>query len=663
MIRRSLMFTAIAAAGLFSTISTQAAEIKIINQDVGKGTGLDDKTPATPVGGNPGTTVGAQALNVYTFAADIWGAVLQSDVTIRNGATFEALSCDATSGVLGSSGTNYIFYFDDTSTLPAGAVRNTWYHSALFDALTKQDGAPDEDDIQSQFNGALGSTGCLEGSSWYYGLDGKTPAGSINFLNVVLHEMAHGLGFSGFNSLTTGSPYKNDDGVPLPDIYSTFVYNDTQQKKWYDLTDAQRVTAALDDGKLVFTGGTVKSEAPLALGLPDVFKVTAPAAAAGEYTFSQASFGPTATATNFSGDAVQAAPADGCTPITNGSALAGKIAIIDRGTCNFSDKALNAQTAGAKAVLFANNQAGAITPGGTPTSPVTIPVIAISQADGAKLKANLTGLQGAVGKGSGLAGADAQGNVQLYAPTTLAQGSSFSHYDTRLTPNAIMEYAINQDLIGQIDVDLTPALFQDIGWGLNRTSQTLLTCDTGIPTLVPGGVIVGANVIANAKILAGASATVGAYRSSVSAYAAQLAADGLVTTTQASSLNACLSDTETAKQYAAWGPGAAPPTPPAVTLANNKALSGQSGAAASTRAYQLTVPANAKALSLRTFGGSGDVSITVTFPDGKLATPANAVNSNAEVYTVTKPAAGVWTLTVKGVKAYSGVSVLGAYTL
>ncbi|MGF6710667.1 hypothetical protein QFZ41_001631 [Luteibacter sp. W1I16] len=659
MIRRSLLFTALAAAGMFGALSVQAAEIKIVNQDVGTGQGLDDPTPATPVGGNPGTTVGKQALNVYQFAADIWGAVLQSDVTIVNNATFEPLSCDATSGVLGSSGTTYIFYFDDTSTLPPGAVRNTWYHSALFDALTHEDGVPGEADIQSQFNGALGTPGCLEGSRWYFGLDGKTPAGSINFLNVVLHEMAHGLGFSGFNSLTTGSPYVGDDGVARPDIYSTFVFNDTQMKKWYDLTPAQRVTAALDDGNLVFTGATVKAEAPLALGTPNVFRVTAPAAAAGDYGYSQAAFGPTATSSNFTGSVAQASPADGCAAITNGSAIAGKIALIDRGTCDFTVKTLNAQAAGASAVLIANNQAGAITPGGTPASPVNIPVIAVSQVDGNKLKANLTGLTGAVGTGTGLAGTDAQGNVQLYAPTVLAQGSSFSHYDTRLTPNAIMEYAISQDLVGQIDVDLTPALFQDIGWGLNRTSQKLLTCDTGIPTLVPGGVIIGANVIANAQILASAAANVGDYRTAVRAYAGQLATDGLITAGQATSLNACLSDAETGSQYDEWGP---PPAPPGIVLSNNTALGNQKGAAGASTVYLLTVPANAKTLTLRTFGGSGDVSISVTDPSGKVKEQPNRPG-NSEPFTAGKPAAGTWTLTVKGVKAYSGVSVLGAYTL
>jgi hypothetical protein len=90
--------------------SVSAAEIKIVNQDVGTGQGLDDHTPATPVGGNPGTTFGQQALNVFQFAADIHGAYLKSNVTIVNNATFEPLECDATGGVLGSSGPLSVFF-------------------------------------------------------------------------------------------------------------------------------------------------------------------------------------------------------------------------------------------------------------------------------------------------------------------------------------------------------------------------------------------------------------------------------------------------------------------------------------------------------------------------------------------------------------------------
>jgi PA domain-containing protein/pre-peptidase len=353
---------------------------------------------------------------------------------------------------------------------------------------------------------------------------------------------------------------------------------------------------------------------------------------------------------------VQGVPNDGCAALTNASAVAGKVALIDRGTCDFTVKSLNAQAAGATAVLLANNQAAGVTPGGTPASPVNIPVILVSQTDGAKLKANLAGLTGSVGKGTGLAGTNADG-VLIYAPAVLSPGSSFSHYDTRLTPNAIMEYAINQDLRGEIDLDLTPALFQDIGWGLDRSNQLLLTCDTGIPRLIPGGLVIGANVIANARIIAANTANVGAYRSAITAYAAKLATDGLITGPQASSLNACLSDAETQKQYTAWG---APPPPPGIELSNGVARSA-TGAAGSSKVYVFTVPAGQKNLGLRTFGGSGDVSISVKAPNGTAKDQPNKPG-NSETFTATNPAAGVWTLTVTGVKAYSGVSVLGTYS-
>jgi hypothetical protein len=66
--------------------------------------------------------------------------------------------------------------------------------------------------------------------------------------------------------------------------------------------------------------------------------------------------------------------------------LTGKIAIVDRGTCNFTVKVRNAQAAGAVAVVIANNVAGgAFAPGGTDRK-VKIPSAMVSQADGATLK-------------------------------------------------------------------------------------------------------------------------------------------------------------------------------------------------------------------------------------------------------------------------------------
>lgn len=84
-------------------------------------------------------------------------------------------------------------------------------------------------------------------------------------------------------------------------------------------------------------------------------------------------------------------PELGCAALTNAPLINGKIAVAVRGTCNFSDKALNAQNAGAVAMVIINNQVNApatLGAGGSSAS-VTIPVIMISQNDGAALLAAL----------------------------------------------------------------------------------------------------------------------------------------------------------------------------------------------------------------------------------------------------------------------------------
>lgn len=667
--KRNHFFKALLALGLGSALASavQAGEIRIVNLDAGTHQGLDDPTPAAPLGGNPGATRGQQALIVFQFAADLWGAVLQSDVPVINTATFTPLSCDATSGVLGSSGTNYIFAFN--SPAPAGAIPNVWYHSALADALSGSDasvaqGQPaDTPDIISRFNSKLGTTGCLETSGWYFGLDGKTPAGQINFLNVVLHEMAHGLGFSGFNTLSSGAQLQNQ-----PDIYSTFVKDNSTGKAWTAMTNAERKTAALNDGHLVFTGPRVKTEAPLALSPMIVFNVTAPAAIARSYDYNAASYGPAPVPANFTGSVVRPGDPEACGTVD--ASVSGKIALIDRGTCSFAVKTKAAQVAGAKAVIIANNQAGAIAPSGDDAT-ITIPTIAVTLADGNTFKANLGGLTVAFASDAQhrLAGGDADGNVLLYAPTVLAQGSSFSHYDTRLTPNAIMEYAINPDLVGQIDLDLTPALLKDEGWKLSESTQKLLTCDTGIPTWLPGGAIIGANVISNLKVQAAAAANLAAYRTAALSYASQLAASGLITAGQASSLNACLSDVELQKQFKAWGNGSDEPPPPvdtSIVLQNGVALNGQKGDAGSETFYKIDVPANAKALVIRTAGGTGDVSLYVKA--GAKPTSASFDSSsihpgNAESVVAARVAtATTYYLRVVGVQSYAGVTVQATYT-
>ncbi|MFC4638790.1 S8 family serine peptidase [Deinococcus hohokamensis] len=80
---------------------------------------------------------------------------------------------------------------------------------------------------------------------------------------------------------------------------------------------------------------------------------------------------------------------DGCT-VSGGFApnsLTGKAVLIRRGTCSFYEKAFNAQQAGAAAVILYNNAAGYINPTVAGSPAITIPVVSVSDVDGAKIDA------------------------------------------------------------------------------------------------------------------------------------------------------------------------------------------------------------------------------------------------------------------------------------
>lgn len=71
---------------------------------------------------------------------------------------------------------------------------------------------------------------------------------------------------------------------------------------------------------------------------------------------------------------------DACEPLANGAAVAGNIALVDRGSCYFADKAVNAENAGAIAVIICNINPNEIinmsAPAGIDTD--SIPAIMIS---------------------------------------------------------------------------------------------------------------------------------------------------------------------------------------------------------------------------------------------------------------------------------------------
>ncbi|MHC1767988.1 MAG: S8 family serine peptidase [Verrucomicrobiia bacterium] len=125
-------------------------------------------------------------------------------------------------------------------------------------------------------------------------------------------------------------------------------------------------------------------------GQGQAIEVLEPASIAGKYYLVEGAI--TKPLTNsgvVTGKLVYIQPNLACEPPQNSEALKGNIALIDRGTCFFTDKILNAQAAGAIAVVMVNNQEAAPIPMGGETQGINIPGGMISMADGERIKARL----------------------------------------------------------------------------------------------------------------------------------------------------------------------------------------------------------------------------------------------------------------------------------
>jgi hypothetical protein len=458
------------AFALWASNARAAATITILNTDP-PNVGFNDPTPAAPVGGNPGTTLGQQRLNAFQAAANIWGAQLNSVPTIVIDAAWSALACNANAATLGSAGATQVFA---SAIFP---IANTWYPVALANKLFGAQIDPTTPQIRARFNVNLGQPGCLTGIFFYLGLD-NNHGPNIDLVTVLLHEFAHGLGFQAFTTQAgsfLGPPF-------LPSIFNRFTLDNTTNKMWDVMTNAERAASAINPRRVVWTGTNVNSAvfSVLAPGTPRLL-TTAPASLAGDYLVGLAQFGPALSSPGVTGEVMPLSGTGnqllGCDPFSalNVAAVSGKIALIDRGVCGFAVKTKNAQDAGAIGVIIQNNAAGSPPPGMGGVDPtITIPSVMITQADGTLFRGFLrfrsrthSGMFSTIGVDpSQRQGADAAGRVMLYTPNPFVPGSSISHWDTSAFPNLLMEPAINADLTHNVasPFDLTLQFMHDLGW-------------------------------------------------------------------------------------------------------------------------------------------------------------------------------------------------------
>jgi hypothetical protein len=212
------------------------------------GEGFNDTTPFTPIGSNAATTLGAARVNVFKEAARVWSLLLAESVTVTVKATFDPLDCSDTSGTLGNAGPEYVY------------LRNGYWVPGPLYVATGGSGASAS--ITATFNSSVGSSGCLGGKPFYYGLDHQYSRTLYvaDLLEVVLHELGHGLGFVSFVGSDGNGTITDRQGTPHLGVFDQFVFDETQGRFWPAMTAAERATSALNDGNLVWNGANVNNQ-------------------------------------------------------------------------------------------------------------------------------------------------------------------------------------------------------------------------------------------------------------------------------------------------------------------------------------------------------------------------------------------------------------------
>lgn len=433
------------------------------------GVGFNDNTAAATLsaqalGNNPGTTIGELRRKVLEAAGARWSQFLNSQIPVLVDVDFEDLGGSSAGGITlaGASATSYVKNFANT---PRPGI---YYPLALANSLADTDLRPTFSDIDITVNSNAELDG-NSGPSWYYGLDGNTPSGLINFSDVIAHELGHGLGFASFANVQTGAFAFGD-----PDIFSTLIYDSEVFLSWENMNDSGRASSATNDPFVVWIGPYSSTAAD---GVNDYITSGKQnfTIAGTSYPALQANFSSSISGDGFTGELVLVndgvnVTSDAAEVIINTTELSGKIALVDRGIVNFDLKVSRAQDAGALAVVIANNVGGdaLITPNGESTDPV--PVIFVSENSGTNLKVllssgnpvSITLFTSLLIVNEGGSAAEFQTNIRLHAPATLAPGSSVSHWSADAFPNLLMEPNNSSGL--NANLDLSPLLMKDIGW-------------------------------------------------------------------------------------------------------------------------------------------------------------------------------------------------------
>ena len=460
---RALALTACSLFALAPTLCHARATFRVTES----GEGFRDNTPAPPVAGNAGTTVGEQRHLAVAYAFEQWAGLLDSTVPIDVHVEFTDLGgCDG-GLVLGQAGpTSYI----SGQALGADPLL---YPVALANSLAGEDLAPNQADIEVTLNTAPDDSCRSSTGGYYYGFDGNA-GGAKDLVEIVLHEFAHGLGFASTVDKETGQLFD------VIDSYSAQLFDLEADRPWTQLTAAERARSIASPRRLAWMGPQARRVAASVLTYDQPTVTFEPHIAEWSGIFSDTSFGQAAAMTGVAGPVVLEQNCNVTPPAAPGP----WIALFTE--CDPIAAARTAAEAGASGA-FLSSRLGVLPPFPEETTlvptPFTLPLIVLSPTDARRVQATLAReplVATIAADPSHRLGTDALGRPLMYASDPVARGSTVSHVDPSMRPNQLMEPTATPKAAH--DLALARAMLQDIGWSSrcgNGTLDPTEECDDG----------------------------------------------------------------------------------------------------------------------------------------------------------------------------------------
>jgi hypothetical protein len=185
-----------------------------------------------------------KAITAFKFAINIWEHIVQSEIPIYMQADWRRQD----ENILGSAGpTNYYTNFEN---IPH---KNRFYPIALVERITKTEITDSyQPDISATFNKEI---------DWYFGTDGNTPDSLYDFVTVALHEIAHGLGFTGFFYISNDLGNYSYQEIGEASAFDLLVVKNNNNQL-VDTTIYPRPSAQLKDA---LTSGVLYANSPIAI--------------------------------------------------------------------------------------------------------------------------------------------------------------------------------------------------------------------------------------------------------------------------------------------------------------------------------------------------------------------------------------------------------------